>query len=582
MPGSPPSTAPTTDRRVSRSLATGLGGLVLTLASGCSDPAGQVTGSPTPPVSSSQGPSPGWWEEFTETSGVDFRQTSGAVGERQFPEIMGAGVAVFDADGDDDLDLFFTNGASSERSEATDRFYRQTAPGRFEDATGASGLGGTGYGMGVAVGDFDNDGHVDLFVTNVGADRLYRNQGDGTFADHTSASGIVNDAWSSSALFFDYDRDGFLDLFVARYVVTDPTDPCFDRTGRPTYCGPKARTPLSDQLFHNQGDGTFIEVSDAAGFASIAAAGLGAIAQDFDGDGWPDLAVANDAYINHLWINQKDGSFSELAFPLGIAFNQHGQAEAGMGIVSGDFDGDQTFDLFLTHLAVETNTVYRGIGASGFKDVTGTAGIAASSMPFTGFGVVALDADCDGDLDLMVANGRVSLGPEGDAQDPWLPYAEPNQAFVNDGKGRFEEITADSPFSTPIEITRGMATGDLDQDGDLDVVIANIEGPARLYRNVCPNPGSWLRVRAVDPALKRDAIGAVLTVKAGDRSYLRIVHGQGGYQSSSSLVAHFGLGEAETIDGLDVQWPDGMRETFPGGPVDRTLKLLRGTGTPSR
>ncbi|MFT5051490.1 MAG: hypothetical protein ACI8QZ_002908, partial [Chlamydiales bacterium] len=474
MRGSPPPPSPCPDRGVSRALGLALGCLTLTVGAACS---GADSESPAPAQATA--PSP-WWEEFTQAAGIDFRQSSGATGTRDFPEIMGAGVAVFDADGDDDLDLFFTNGAVAQESELTDRFFRQTRPGQFEDATRESGLGGTGYGMGVAVGDFDNDGHVDLFVTNVGADCLYRNLGDGSFADHTAASGLTNDSWSSSALFFDYDRDGFLDLFVARYVVRDPASPCFDRTGRPTYCGPKARTPLSDQLFRNQGDGTFVEVSERAGFTSIAAAGLGALAQDFDGDGWPDLVVANDAYINHLWINQKDGTFEELAFSLGVAFNQHGQAEAGMGIVSGDFDGDQTLDLFLTHLAVETNTVYRGVGASGFQDVTGAAGIAASSMPFTGFGVVALDADCDGDLDLMVGNGRVSIDRQMDARDPWLPYAEPNQAFVNDGTGRFRETPRNGPFTAPVEITRGMATGDLDQDGDLDLVVANIEGPARL------------------------------------------------------------------------------------------------------
>ncbi len=492
------------------------------------------------------------------------------------PEIMGAGVALFDADGDEDLDLFCPNGSAEAGG---NRFYRQVAPGRFEDATRDSGLGTRGIAMGVAVGDMDNSGSQDLYVTHVGPDRLFRNQGDGTFLEVTEESGISSTRWSSSALFFDFDRDGLLDLFVVRYVDFDDDERCFDKAGRPDYCGPQTMPPVPDQLFHNEGSGKFRDVSDESGIGRVAAAGLGAVAQDFNGDGWPDLAVANDAEANHLWINRQDGTFEELALPWGFAFNQHGHAEAGMGIVSADFDGDLVLDLFLTHLGVETNTVYRGVDGRGFQDVTGTAGVAKASMPFTGFGIVALDADLDGDLDVMVANGRVFRGKEDHPDDPWRTYAEPNQWFVNQGSGRFQEVTSASAFTEPVEITRGLACGDLDGDGDLDAVLANVEGPARLYRNTGELRGSWLQVRALDPRWNRDAIGASITVRAESASWRRTIDGQGSYQSSSPLVAHFGLGSADTVNEIRVLWPDGLEESFPGGETNRRLKLERGSGT---
>jgi len=550
--------------------------LLLVLATACSD-AGGESGASTPEGATASRDDVARWEEFTASSGVDFVHTTGAVGDKQLPEIMGGGVALFDADGDADLDLFLTNGGT-----AADRFYRQVAPGRFEDATAESGLGGTEFGMGVAVGDVDNDGDLDLYVTNYGRDRLYRNRGDGTFEDGTRAAGLTAEDWSSSALFLDYDRDGYLDLFVVRYIAFDPEEECFDKTGRRDYCGPLAMPPVSDQLFRNQRDGTFRDVSREAGFSAHAAAGLGVVAEDFDRDGWPDLAVANDAYANQLWINQRDGTFEELALPLGLAFNQHGQAEAGMGIVAGDLDGDDSIDVFLTHLDAETNTIYRGAGRAGFRDVTGASGLARSSMPFTGFGIAAFDAEQDGDLDLLVANGRVVLGKVDVPDDPWATFAERNQAFVNDGTGGFRELVDDPPFTSHVEISRGLAMGDLDQDGDIDVVLANVEGPARLFRNVHPQAGHWLRVRAVDPALGRDAIGAEVSVVSGEARWRRTVHGQGGYLSSSDLVAHFGLGSNVRFDRIEVRWPDGLLETFAGGAADRTVELARGTGTEVR
>ena len=300
-------------------------------------------------------------------------------------------------------------------AEPVNRMFRQDETGRFVDVTEHSGLGDGGYGMGVAVADFDNDGLDDVYVTNDGPDRLYRNLGDGRFADVTEQAGIDVPGWSASAAFLDYDVDGFLDLFVTQYVDYDGSLECRGDAGRPEYCGPKESPPLHDVLLHNNGAGTFSDVSVASGIAMARAAGLGVACDDFNGDGRVDIYVTNDAYANHLWINRGDGTFSEQAVLFGAAYNFNGQAEAGMGIVSADFDHDGNVDLFMTHLVSESNTFYRNLGEGrGFTDESGQSGLAATSMVFTGFGTVALDADLDGDLDLAIVNG----GPLGRQSRP--------------------------------------------------------------------------------------------------------------------------------------------------------------------
>ncbi|MCH7839218.1 MAG: VCBS repeat-containing protein [Planctomycetes bacterium] len=338
-----------------------------------------------------------WLTEITAEVGLDFVHESGARGELLFPEIMIGGVALFDSDGDGDLDIYLTNGhrAFPEHDVdpgTTNKLYVQGPGGKFVDFTAESGLGDAGYGIGVAIGDVDNDGDADVFVGNLGPDRLYRNRGDGTFEDVTSTSGMVIDGWSASACFFDYDADGFLDLYVTRYVDWRRGKKCFAPDGRRTYCGPNGFRPLHDVLMRNNGDGTFTDVSEQAGMASVAAPGLGVVCQDLNGDGRPDIYVANDQSANHLWINQGDGTFREEALEFGLAYNTSGAPEAGMGIVAADFDNDQDTDLFLTHLAEETNTFYRNLGgAIGFSDATGETGLGWSSVPYTGFGVVAVD-----------------------------------------------------------------------------------------------------------------------------------------------------------------------------------------------
>ena len=578
-----------TVRRWSRhGLGLGVGLAGLAMLSGC-DRGQSSDGSPRSESGAHQPPDPRqWFTEITNEVGLDFVHETGAAGDFLLPEIMASGAALFDYDNDGDLDIYLTNGnhtlPDGRRAQApVNRMYRQEADGRFVDVTAQSGLGDGGYGMGVAIGDIDNDGDADVFVTNYGRDRLYRNRGDGTFEDITDAAGITVDDWSSSAVFFDYDRDGFLDLFVARYVTYDPPQGCVDHAGRPDYCGPDSFPPLHDVLLRNNGDGTFADVSEVAGMTSAAAAGLGVICEDLNDDGWIDVYVANDGDANHLWMNQHDGTFIDAALLLGTAVNLHGVPEAGMGIVAADFDNDTDLDLFITHVVYETNTLYRNRGGeTGFEDISGQSGLGGSSLPYTGFGTAAFDVELDGDHDLLVVGGGVERAepyPDVKVDPPWDTFAEPNLFYLNDGRGHFELLNdVVASVCAPIEVSRGLAVGDIDRDGDLDLLVTNAQGPARLYRNDTPRLGSWLIVRAMDPALNRDAIGARVTVVAGEQVYVRTISRGFSYLSASDPRAHFGLGEASAVDTIEVWWPDGQRERFSGTPANRVIELVRGTG----
>lgn len=531
-----------------------------------------------------------WWVEAPESSGLDFVYSTGGTGGLYMPEVMGGGVGVLDFDRDGDLDLYLVNGNRDVPGFGRDggignRLYRQDPGGRFTDVTAAAGLGDEGYGMGVAVGDIDNDGFEDVYVTNLGPDQLYRNRGDGSFENRTAAAGIDLPGWSASAAFCDYDRDGWLDLYVTQYLQFDPSKRCTSITGEPEYCGPQSFPPLSDVLLHNEGDGRFRDVSEAAGLTRIAAHGLGVVCADLDDDGWVDFYVANDGDANDLWLNQHDGSFENQAIELGVAYNLRGQAQAGMGVLAGDVDGDERLDLFVTNLRDETNTLYhRQADGPSFLDDTAARGLGASSLPYTGFGVVALDIELDGDLDLAIANGRVKRLdplPGAAAPTPWDRLAEPNLLYINDGSGRFAlapEGTCGA-FCDQIEVSRGLAGGDIDGDGDVDLLLGNLESPARVFYNQAPRAGRWLVVRAVDPGVGREAVGAVVTVQAGGQRQVRTIGRASSYLSSGAGDAHFGLGPVDRVESLDVRWPDGSRETFSIDCVDCAIEVRQGQGT---
>jgi hypothetical protein len=537
---------------------------------------------------------PPWFTEISGTLAPPMIHDAGAEGDYRYEEIMTPGCGVFDYDGDGRLDIYFVNGGVNHRrtpgdpepdpaTMTMDRLYRQLEDGSFADVTEASGLRATEYGMGCTVGDYDNDGDADLYLPNFGPDQLWRNNGDGTFTNVTEASGIVSDLWSVTGCFFDYDRDGLLDLYVTHYLLDANAKRCFDLSGRVDYCGPTACLPARDSLFHNEGGGRFRDVSEASGIASGAGRGLGVVCADFNDDGWDDIYVANDANQNFLWVNRHDGTFEDAATLLGCAYNRDGSVEAGMGVTVGDADGDGKIDVFVTHLKGETNTMYRGGTGGSYLDATDASGLGFSSTAYTGFGTGMVDLDHDADLDLLIVGGAVKrrshVWPGAETDEFWKIYAEPNLLFINRGGGRYKDASQQAgPICARVEVTRGLALGDLDGDGDLDAVLGQAGGPCRVYRNDMPKQGGWLMVRAVDPALNRDAIGAVVSVTAGDRTQVRTISASVGYASSSPPVAHFGLGAASGIDEVTVRWPDGMMERFAGPSLDTAVELRRGSG----
>lgn len=549
-------------------------------------------GASTPAATTDAAP---WFEDVTAAWGIDAVHDAGARGALRIPEIMGSGLALFDADDDGALDLYQVNSApvvgpgEPPAEGAPNRLFLQR-DGAFVEMPG-SGLGDRGIGMGVAVGDYDNDGDVDVYLTNDGLDRLFRNRGDGTFDDVTESAGIAVDDWSSSAAFCDVDADGHLDLYVVRYVRHDLDTVCTDTAGRVEYCGPESFPDAHDVLLRNRGDGTFEDVTESAGIGAVTGAGLGVSCLDFDADGHLDLYVANDADPNQLWINHGDGTFRDEGLLRGASVNAQGLNEAGMGVVAGDFDGDDDFDLFVTHLEEESNTYYRNLGGTaGFEDKSASAGLAASSMRFTGFGTAALDADLDGDLDLAAVNGRVKRSVdvyETSMPAPWDRYAEPNLFYRNDGDV-FHLLGAEAAaFTAPVEIGRGLAVGDLDGDGDPDLALSSTQGPLRLVRNLAGDRARaaghrWLLVEARDPALgDRYALGAVVTLELADgRRQTRAISAAASYLSSSDPRALFAFGPPGATGSLVVRWPGGVAERFAVDAFDRVLVVRRGGGSP--
>ncbi len=549
-----------------------------------------------PPEGGSYASSSPLFVESAAASGLAFTHVNGATGQYYLPELMGAGVALFDYDTDGDLDVFLVQGGplgtASSAPGPTSRLFRNDltrgADGRarlhFTDVTERAGVSLRAYGMGTAVGDYDNDGDFDLLVTTFGPETLYRNNGDGTFTNVTAAAGVSDDLWSTSAVFVDYDRDGDLDLFVANYVdfTLAGNKTCTDSLGVPDYCGPRMYRPVPARLYRNEANGRFTNVTGEAGVTRAYGAGLGVVAGDYNGDGWLDLYVANDATPNQLWINRHDGTFADEGLLSGSALNASGNPEGSMGIASGDFDGDGDEDLFVTNIAGETFVLYRNDGHGNFEDIRVPAGLGAPTAASTGFGTDWFDYDNDGWLDLFVANGAVNR-LEAQRGQP-SPFRMKNQLFHNTGAGRFVDTSATGgpAFDRP-EIGRAAAFGDLDNDGDTDVVYTTNGGPVRLLLNQSGETVGqhWLQVSLEQGPGNRFAFGARVGVERAGRPVLwRRVRTDGSYLSASDARVHFGLGPAAKIDAVVVQWVDGMRERWRDVAADRAVRLRRGTGQP--
>jgi hypothetical protein len=523
---------------------------------------------------------PAWFEDITEASGLRFIQDAGPNPEKYFfPKIVGSGAAFLDFDNDGRLDVYLVHNGGPQGKK--NQLFRQKPDGTFEDVSAGSGLDVAGHGMGVAVGDVNNDGLPDVLLTEYGRIRLFLNQGGGKFRDVTAEAGLDNPHWGTSAAFFDFDRDGWLDLVVVNYVNYDPTKPCGGVVGRHDFCGPHAFAGTVARLFRNLGaSGRFEDVTLQSGLGRAAGAALGVVCADFTGDGWPDILVANDGAANHLWVNQRNGTFKEEAVLRGLAYDGLGVPQANMGIALGDVDGDGLPEVFITHLPEELPVLWKQGPVGYFQDWTGGARLTQARWRATGFGTVFGDFDHDGALDLGVVNGAVRHGgrPPPAGSTFWDRFTERNQLFANDGTGRFRDISPDNPaFCARPAISRSLVCGDVNNDGALDLLVTAINGPARLFRNVAPKKGHWLMVRATDPALGgRDAYGATVTVQAGKRRWVRHINPGYSYLCSNDPRAHFGLGQVERVDAIDVVWPDGTTERFGAQGVDRVISLRKG------
>ena len=558
-------------------------GMVLALGSfGChpGPPNGQAGSAGTPVA-------PPWFEDVTDQVGLNFVHDCGPTGAYFMPQSMYGGVALFDADGDGRLDILLLQGAGPNTG-VGNRLYLQTPDGKFRDASAGSGLDFDGYNVGVAIGDVDNDGRPDVLITQFTGARLLRNEGGGKFRDITAEAGITNAHWGASAAFVDYDRDGRLDLVIVNYLDYDKSWPCNGTDNAREFCGPKTFPGTIPRLFHNLGPGDgklvrFADVTVLAGLATKAAPGLGIYATDLTGDGWPDLLVANDGAPNHLWVNQRDGTFKNEAMSRGIALTGNGMPFANMGIAVADYDGDELLDVFITHLGNETHTLWRQGPVGQFRDRTQDSQVVRTAWRGTAFGSVAADFDRDGWPDIAYVNGRVHREPvlpeAGHLAAFWQPYAERNQLLRNKGKGQFEDISESQPvFCGRANVGRGLAVGDFDNDGRPDLLVLGVGDRARLYRNVAPG-GHWLGLRVTDPARgNRDLLGTTVRVTAGGRTWVQAAQSANSYLSASDPRPLFGLGAATAYDRINVTWPDGVRETFAGGPADRWVNLTPGSG----
>ena len=512
--------------------------------------------------------------DITAELGIEFRHTNGERGEKYFIEPIGSGVALFDFDNDGDLDLYCVNGSTLPKIDTpmppTNVLYRNDG-GVFTDVTNEVSVGDTGYGLGCCVGDYNNDGFTDLYVTNYGANVLYRNNGDGTFTDVADAAGVAGDQFSSGCAFVDIDADGYLDLYVVNYVQFDPaTNPECTRQRVRTYCTPEALPGSVDTLYRNNGDGTFTDISEKAGIGATSGKGLGVVCGDIDNDGDVDIFVANDTTPNFLYRNEHDSlKMTEDALFAGVALSEEGRAYSGMGTNLGDFDNDGYLDIVITNFQDQTNSLYHNTQNGFFNEVSFAKGIGERSLPYLAWGVDFIDFNNDGWLDLFVANGHLD---DNIAEiDPIGTYTQPNQLFLNNRGVNFSEM----PDATIAQrkVSRGTAFGDIDNDGDVDVVISNLKDSPTILRNDGGNASRWLNIELIGTHCNRDAIGARVMVVSGDLTQIREVKSGSGYISQNDLRLHFGLADAVRVDTLTVRWGCGKRQTLRDVETNQVLVI---------
>ena len=517
-------------------------------------------------------------------SGISWRHVNGRSSEYYLPETTGAGCAFLDYDNDGWMDLYLVNGGKCDfydpQPPVHNALYRNNRDGTFTDVTEAAGVSGGGYGMGVAVGDYDGDGFPDLYVTQYGRSILYHNNRNGTFSDVTEKAGVSAPGWASSAVWFDYDNDGRLDLFVCRFVDFDKSKNQFcgdTATGQRYYCIPRVYPPARSWLFHNNGDGTFRDVSQETGIARALGKAWGVVATDINNDGWMDLFVANDTMPNFLFLNRK-GKFDDVGLEAGVAYSQDGRARSGMGVDSADLDQDGWQDLFVSNVDQEMYSLYRNEHDLTFADIAGSQGIGKATRLMSGWGIKFFDYDNDGNVDLFLANGHPDDKIE--AHSNHVSYEEPFLLFQNTGKGLQNVSGSAGAAFTASHAARGMAVGDFDNDGAVDVLVAVNDGAPVLLKNSAARGNHWLGIRLIGKKANADAIGARITWTAGDLKRSRLKVGGGSYLSSHDPREVLGIGPRTKIDRLDIQWPQpsGKIEVYSDLPLDRYITIAEGAG----
>jgi len=531
--------------------------------------------------------SPPVFSDVTAASGIKFRHVNGAFGKKFLPETLGSGCAFLDYDNDGWQDILLINSThfpSQTGAAGYPALYHNNKNGTFTDVTREAGLAVEMYGMGVAAADYDNDGNVDIYVTALGQNRLFRNQGGGKFKDVSAAAGVAHEGFSTGAMWLDYDRDGHLDLFVADYVEWTAANDLFcslDGKSK-SYCTPESYKGRSPTLYHNRGNGTFEDVTKKAGLLDPASKALGVALIDVDDDGWPDIFVANDTQPNRLYRNRRDGTFQDMGMTAGVAFNEAGVARAGMGVDAADIDGSGRQTLVIGNFSNEMMSLYVNDGKGLFIDEAPSSGIGRASLLTLTFACFFFDYDLDGMPDIFAANGHVA--DDINTVQPKITYAQPAHLFRNAGKRRFEEVTAKSGAALQQRVVaRGAAYADIDNDGDLDLLVTTNNGPARLLRNDGGNRSKMLRMKLIGSTSNRDAIGTKVKITAADGSILRgMVKTGSSYCSQSELTLTFGLGSAAAVKAIEVTWPNGKVETLSGADASQTITVQEGKGIIAR